>query len=430
MMTSTTENAGPSHGEFREPTKLDGEFRQGGSVLLAATIGSAGSLTSLGYYSLGSFIAPLQSEFGWNRGDVASSFLYTTIVMALLSPLMGLMIDRLGVRRTALVSIPALAVVFLALGRFQGSLTSFHLLYALAAIAGAGTTPISYTRAVNGAFDRSRGLALGISQAGIALAAIAVPLLMAVAIPHGWRTGYILLAVLTLVPWLFVFFGMRTPASQRARTAPASGYSVRDAIGTGVFWAVGISFAAIAVAISALVVHLVPLLRDAGVMPMRAAATASFIGVGVLVGRIAGGYLIDRFFAPFVATALFLLAACGCLMLLLGGTDMAVVAAGLMGFALGAEADLIAYITARYFGLARYGVLYSIIYSMFVLGGAIGPTLAGRSFDATGNYNAALWGVVTLLIAASFAIARLPRFEDFASRRAGVSTSPPTRSTP
>ena len=413
-----------------ETTAKGDEFRRSGGVLLAATIGSAGSLTSIGYYSLGSFIAPLQAEFGWKRGEVASAFLYTTVVLALISPLMGLMIDRLGVRRMALVSIPALAAVFFALGRFQGSLASFHLLYALAAIAGAGTTPISYTRAVNGAFDKSRGLALGISQAGIALAAIGVPLLMAAAIPYGWRAGYSLLAALTLVPWLFVLVGMRQPASKQAQPVDGPGHTVREALGTVVFWAVGLSFAAIAVAISALVVHLVPLLRDAGVSPMKAAATASFIGVGVLVGRIVGGYLIDRFFAPFVATTLFMLAAGGCLVLLLGGTDMAIVAAGLMGFALGAEADLIAYITARYFGLGRYGVLYSIIYSLFVLGGAIGPTLAGMSFDATGSYNTTLWAVVVVLTCASVAIAKLPRFETFASGKADSRKLPSQPLTP
>jgi len=57
---------------------------------------------------------------------------------------------------------------------------------------------------------------------------------------------------------------------------------------------------------------------------------------------------------------------------------------------------------------------------MFVVGAAVGPTLAGIAFDATGNYDLTLWGVITLLVAASIAIARLPRFEKFAAKQSAV----------
>src|SRR3954468_1790046 len=111
------------------------EFRQGWLLLLlAATLGSAAGLSSLPFYSLGTFIAPLQAEFGWGRGDVASSFLYTTVVLALISPGLGTLIDRVGVRPLALVSIPLLAAVLFAISRFEGSLLAFHGLYALAAV--------------------------------------------------------------------------------------------------------------------------------------------------------------------------------------------------------------------------------------------------------------------------------------------------------
>lgn len=405
----------------------EGEFRRAKALIVAATVGSTVSLSPLAFYSLGSFIAPLQAEFGWSRGDVASSFLYTTVVLALISPVLGVLIDRVGVRLLALISIPALAAVFFALGRFQGSLTSFHALYALAGIAGAGTTSISYTRAVNGAFDKSRGMALGIAQGGIALAAFGLPLLMAAAIPgYGWRTGYTLLGVLTLVAWPFVFFGVRDPVSKGpGKIELTEGFSVREALGTRVFWQVALPFAAIATAVSALIVHLVPLLRDAGLPAVEVALIASVVGVGSLAGRVAGGYLIDRFFAPYVAASLFLIAACGCLVLLLGGSSLAIVASGLMGFALGAEADLIAYITARYFGLAKYGVLYGIVFCLFILGAAAGPTLAGMSFDARGSYSVTLWSVFIVLVCGSIVIARLPRFEVFAKRSMHCQTARP-----
>lgn len=391
------------------------EFRRHGVLLLAATLGSAAGLSSVPYYSLGSFIQPLQDEYGWSRGDVASAFLYTTIVLAAISPFLGNMIDRIGTRLVALVSIPLLSAVLYTISRFDGTLNQFYMLYALAAFAGAGTTPINYTRAVNGAFDKARGFALGISQSGIAIAAITLPLLLAsIHKDYSWRTGYFVLSLLVLIPWPFVFFGLEKRKAQPVqKTAVAAGQR-GELFRSRVFWTVGLSFALIAVAVSALVVHMVPLLRDAGMSPMGAASTASLVGIGVLFGRLITGYLIDIFFAPYVAAFLFIGTAGGCLLLIYGGIGLVPVAAAMIGLALGAEADLIAYLTARYFGMARYAYVYGFIYAMFLVGTASGPALAGRAYDAAGNYTMTIWGVITLLIVGALAILTLPKFEKHA----------------
>lgn len=392
------------------------EFRRGWPPLLAATLGNAAGVSTVPFYSLGSFIAPLQTEFGWSRGDVSSAFLYTTTVLVVISPILGMLIDRFGVRILALVSIPLLSGVLVALSFIDGSVVLFHGLYGLAALVGGGTTPINYTRVVNDTFDKARGLALGISLAAVAMTAIGLPLLLAgINQSYSWRTGYLALAILALLPLPFVLLGIGKHEPKRSvRTQDDA--VVESGIRSPTFWIIGISFGLIAIAVSALVVHMVPLLRDAGMSPMAAASTASIIGFGVLGGRLVTGYLIDRIFAPYVAAPLFLSTAAGSLLLLYGGPSTAFVAAGLIGLSLGAEVDLIAYMTARYFGMARYGFNYAIIYVQFVLGAAVGPALAGRAFDLFGNYNIALGGIVTLLVAGSVGILCLPRFETVASR--------------
>jgi MFS family permease len=160
---------------------------------------------------------------------------------------------------------------------------------------------------------------------------------------------------------------------------------------TRVYWTIAAGFIAVATAVSALVIHMVPLLRDTGMPLSQAAAVASFIGVGVILGRVLVGWTIDRVFAPNVAAAVFLLTASGCALLNLGGAQTAPLAAFLIGFALGAEIDLIAYLTARYFGMKNYGFLYGSIYSMFSIGAAAGPAIVGRLYDLYGNYHIALW---------------------------------------
>ncbi|MCR0985538.1 MFS transporter [Roseomonas populi] len=389
------------------------EFRRGWPVLLAALLGSATGISVLPFYTLGTFIGPLQAEFGWGRGAIATSYLYTTLVLAVVAPLLGMLADRFGVRRVSLVAIPLFAVSLLLLGAFQGSLLHFQFAFGLMGLLGAGATPVNYTRAVNAAFHRARGMALGISLAGIGVAAMVLPVLLSsVNGAYGWRAGYLTLAVLALLPWPFVLlaFPRHLPPTGAQRQAAAA-----TALRSGTYWAMVLAFAAVAVAVSALIVHLVPLLRDAGLDAMGAARTASLVGVGVLVGRLAAGYLVDRLFAPLVAALFFAGAAAGCLLLAVGGVGLAPVAALAIGLSLGAEVDFMAFLTARYFGLARYATNYGVLYALFVLGGAVGPFLAGMSFDRTGNYAAVIWGVVALLLVAAAIMARLPRFADGAA---------------
>lgn len=394
------------------------EFRRGWPVLLAATVGCFSGLTTLPYYSLGSFIIPLQAAFGWGRGEISSSFLYLTLVLALTSPVLGYLIDRVGVRLVALVSIPLLSLVLLFISRFEGSVTAFHALYAAAALVGGGATPIAFSRAVNGNFVAARGLALGISLTGIGLAAVLLPSLLSIIIrDHGWRAGYQLIAALTLLPLPFVFFGFKTKAPVALRSRPA-GFAGSDVLRNGVFWRMSLAFAVSAVAVSALVVHMTPLLHDAGMSVAAVARTVSVIGLGVLGGRVVVGYLIDRFFSPYVAAILFCGTALGCVLLLFGGVALAPLAGMLTGLSLGAEVDLIAYMTSRYFGMKSYGFVYGIAYSIYAIGVSSGPALAGMSFDATRNYNAVLICAIALLIGAAFAMLRLPRFERFSDDRA------------
>ena len=394
----------------RSSEKIE-EFKSGWPLLVAATLGCGAGLTSLPYYSLGTFISPLGAEFGWSRGDIASAFLYTTLTLAALSPILGALIDRVGVRIFALVSIPMFSAILFALSRFDGPVAVFQALYALMAIVAIGTSPINYSRAVNGWFDKGRGLALGISQAGVGVAAIVLPgFLLKIEATYGWRAGFLALAIVALLPWPFVFFGIRERLTKVVPSnRPTSEY--QSAFKTVTFWTIGFAFAFVAVGIGALIVHMVPMLRDAGMTPAAAAGVASTIGFGVLGGRLAAGYMIDRLFAPYVAATLFIVTAIGCLLLIFQGPAVAPLAAVLIGFSIGAETDFMAFLTANYFGTTRYGRNYAVIYAMFAVGAAFGPALAGKAFDASGSYTSTLWGVVILLVVSSSALLTLPRYE-------------------
>ena len=389
------------------------EITAGWSLLLTATIACGTGVSSLIYYSFGLFIAPLQTAFHWSRGEVSSTLLYGSVGLVLAAPLLGWLTDKLGARRVALVAVPCFVAMLLVISRFDGGRAVFYGLFFALNVAGIGTSSILYTRAVAGSFQRARGMALGITLAGPGTAAIVLPMLMTKVIAdYGWRVGFVTLAVLALLPWPLVYFWLKPRAGEmrRASGTDVLGMGRREALRTRTFWTLAIGFAATAVACSALVVHMVPMLRDAGLDATYAARVASLIGSGVIIGRIGIGWLVDHLFAPYVAASIFLLTAGGCSLLMSGGASWAPQAAFLIGFALGAEVDLLAFMTARYFGLRHYGFLYATVYACFWMSSSLGPMIAGRLFDRYGNYQLTLAIVSGLMVFGAVASATLPRY--------------------
>jgi MFS family permease len=381
-------------------------------ILLTSLFGIGVGAASLLFYSIGVFFEPFQREFGWNRGQISGALICLTLGFVVSGPVVGWLVDRFGARIVALSSIPMLALTMIGLSKLGHSLPAFYALFFAAGSFGGGTTPVVYTRVVNANFISSRGLALGIVLAGTGIAALVLPPALAATIgASGWRDGFLLLAITAALAWPLVVLGFRGVAGA---TAPqqqlTDGAGRAEALKSRIFWTISVGFVAVAAAISGLVVHMVPLLHDTGMPLPQAAAIASFIGIGVILGRVLVGWTVDRVFAPFVAAAVFLLTASGCALLNLGGAPTAPVAAFLIGFALGAEIDLIAYLTARYFGLRNYGFLYGSIYSMFSIGAAAGPAIVGHLFDANGNYHTALWAMAACLVFGAVTVASLPRF--------------------
>jgi MFS family permease len=133
----------------------------------------------------------------------------------------------------------------------------------------------------------------------------------------------------------------------------------------------------------------------------------------VLLGRMGTGYLLDRLFAPRVAVAIFAAAALGFVLLLLGTIPLAFAGAFLAGLALGAELDIIAYLTSRYFGLRAFGAIYSSLVAAFALAGALGPLVMGAGFDRTGSYRGPL---IAFLFAALVAAALMTRLGPYRFR--------------
>ncbi len=378
------------------------EFRRGWRFVAGAALGAGFGLNGLPFYTLGLFLKPIAGEFGWTRAQVSVAAVCLMAGTAVGGPIIGLFADRVDVRRIGLISMAALSIGYLCMSLIGPDLTTFYAVLLGFALAGCGTTPIVWTRIVNGWFDAGRGLALALTLAGTGIAAIVGPLFVAaVAHSYGWRGAYVGLAVATaglaIAPVALLLRG--SAGAGAVSVAALEGMTLQAAVRTAAFWSILAAFFFVSAAVSGGIVHLAPLLTDAGAPLGLAAQLAGLMGVAVLTGRLVVGALLDRYQAKHVAGAFLAAPAAGCLLLANAGgsVPLAAVAASTFGLAAGAEVDLIAYLTSRYFGLKAYGRIYGFQLASFAVGAGAGPFAAGWVHDTFGSYRTALYAGAAML---------------------------------
>lgn len=389
----------------------------GWRVVAASAVALSMSIGPLLVYSFSLFVKPLTAEFGWTRGEVSVGSTLINLLGAVVAPMMGRLLDRWGSRRIMLLGHAGLGTTAVLLSLLTPHLWHFYLLYGLAGVIGAGSSPVPYARLVAQWFVRRRGTALGIVMAGVGAGSFAVPLLTAAAMAaYGWRGAYLLIGLLAVVvPVPLILVVMRESPAVTQKGAAPEGMSRRLAMRSGLYWRMTAAFFIVAMCSNAVLAHLSPLLVDAG-MPSSAAALAiSIFGLSAIVGRVGTGWLVDRIFAGRVAAVLFSGLAIGMALLAYGRLGYA--ASVLIGLALGAEVDIMPYLISRYFGFLAFGEIYGFTFSAFTLGMAIGPVVMGYGFDLAGGYRAPIGLLVCVLTLAIGIVWRLPEERRVTSAR-------------
>lgn len=395
----------------------DGELRRGWPLLAGCVLAMTVGVISLPGPAVGVFMTGLQRDFGWSRTGISLALSVGVGVIVLMSPVIGWLADRYREARILAVGMIGMAVSFVLFSRMNGSLAGFTLGYGLMMVVASGASTVPLARILNANFDRSRGVALGIAMVGTGLSGFLLPLLLApYAAREGWRAGFVAMAALVLlcvpvVLWLLRGARHAAPAAAGPAALPA-GVSFAQAARTTPFLLMALCFPLITLATVGVQVHFMALLADAGVSPSRAGAIASVSGITLIVVRLGTGWLVDRIFAPRVAAAMMAAAAICLALFALLGPGAAVLGAVCYGLAVGAEIDIIAYLTARYFGMRAYGRIYGCLYATVLIGSTFSPVLYGLCFDRLGSYTPALAASAVLLGIAAGLLLLLPRFPD------------------
>lgn len=396
---------------------------RGWQVVAASVVGLACGVATTVVALFGVFLGPLRAQFGWSLTDSYAALLITTFVAAFIAPLIGGFVDRFGARRIVLASFVCEALIFASFAWQSATLWTFYARYVAFALFGLGTSHVAFARVITLWFDRRRGLALGITLSGIGIGGVLWPLLAQLAVDRfGWRMAFVIIAIaiatiaLTLIGSLLIdspqIVGQLPdgddPANQQPRRTTAerkhpdgASRSLPEALRTRRYWLVLLTFFLIGMSVQSVMVHLIPLLKISGLSAMQAAFAQSLLFAAVTTGRLSTGALMDRFFAPRVAAAFLVAPLLGMAMLALGvHSSAAFCAALLLGLAVGAEVDVLAYLTSRNFGPKSFSQIYGTYYGVYSLSGGLGPLLTARSVDATGSYRIALLAHMSLLAVA------------------------------
>jgi predicted MFS family arabinose efflux permease len=374
------------------------EWKANWSLVLAASLGF--SFFTIMIASSGLFFEPLQAEFGWSRTLLSSGPSVASILTAVLGPFAGALIDRYGSRRVVLPGLVLTIASIMSFALTSGAELQWIGLWVIFGTVAVSIKSTAWTAAVLGVFDRSRGLALGLTLSGTAVAQIIVPpvanwLIMVV----GWREAFVWLALgwggLTLVTCAFFLFDAHDQNRAPRQTADAervdyalSGLTTREALRDSALWRLAISNFVVMSLTMGLTIHMFLILTEAGISRSSAAWLTSLSGVAGICGKLITGFLLDRFKPNWIGGITLGAAALAFLLLDVGRNSLPLIVIAMLvnGYAAGTKTQITGQLTAAYGGMKNFGKIYGVMAALMALAAGLGPTFAGAIYDYFGSY--------------------------------------------
>lgn len=350
---------------------------------------------SLFVYTYSVFVKPLAADFGWTREAISSGFAIAAIALGTVSPLLGRWIDRLGPRRIILTCMTIFGCAIASLSLLHSAVWQLYATCFVLGVVGNGAAHLAYSRSISTWFRQRLGTALAFVMAGAGLGAMILSVMaQAIISRFGWPAAYASLGGLALLlglPLSWRYIRDRGQIRRESDPVERSGMTWQQGIGSFAFWIVTAILFASSISMNGAITHLSALLTDRGITAREAALCVSILGGASLVGRVAAGGLLDRFFGPRVALGINLLTALG-IYLLAHASAFATggLAAVLIGIGAGGEAATTPYLLTRYFGIRSFSTLYGLTWTFYAAAGGIGPIILGRAFDKTGSYSSLL----------------------------------------
>ncbi len=390
-------------------------FFFGWVIIAVAFVTVAVGVTARTAFSL--MFPPIVDEFGWERGLAAGAFSFGFLVSAVVSPIVGRLMDARGPR-----FVIEMGVLLTGAGLLSATLitTPWQLYATLGLLVGTGANCMTYSvhsQFLPNWFVRRRALAIGIAFSGVGVGSMLIlPWLQSVILHAGWRSACFTLGIVTLVVLLPINLiiakrpqdlgllpdgeshGAAGPAAQRKSNVvdaewAAVQWTVRRAARTARFWWLVVGYFCGGYIWYAVQVHQTKYLVEIGFSPMEAAWSLGLVAMVAIPGQIALGALSDRYGREIVwslSSAGFAVCYVALLLLAVQPTQpllyLMVLSQGLLGYAFTA---MMGPIVLEIFEGPQFATIFSLTMTSLIGGGAVGPFVTGLLHDWTGNYDAA-----------------------------------------
>lgn len=373
-------------------------------VIAASAIALIVSVNTLVLTPLGVLMDPIAQDMGWERATVSNGLSIFAFSAALVMPFAGRLLDAYGIRKVGIPSVLLTMAMMVAIAFVPDNQGIWFAMFAVLGVVSVGQGGLTYMKVASEWIDKNRGLAVGIVGTGLATGQAVAPVISQslITVLGDWRMVFIALAILlgiVALPPLVLVVREPSPEEREAlgttrsigSTRELPGLTLGEAARTRQFWILLLTTLVLGCAVPGALVHMVPMLTDQGITPALAVTAMSLAGLAAMTGRLVGGLIIDRFHAPYVAAVVFFMPVVGFVLLsgVIGTTGLVLLGAILIGMAMGGESDLVSYMTSRYMGMKRFGLIYGIYYALLALGYAAGPFVFAIVQARTGTYTLA-----------------------------------------
>jgi MFS family permease len=405
-------------------------FYYGWVIVGVAFVTMALGVTARTSFSL--LMPPLIDEFGWDRGLVAGAFSFGFLVSAVISPIVGRVMDIRGPR---IVILTGVLVLTAGLALAPSIERPWQLYLTLGVLVGGGANMMTYTvhsQFLPNWFVERRGLAISIAFAGVGIGAIVLlPWLQSIIVSTGWRASCWAMGLLILFgagPLNLLVrkkpeeIGLLPDGKSRSPSAPgarqilkiidpnwaATTWTLGRAVRTGRFWWIVLGYFCALAAWYAVQVHQTKYLMEIGFTPLVAAWSLGVVSVAGIPGQIVLGALSDRLGREWIWTAGCAgFAICYAALIALEQVPsnvllyVMVLSQGFLGYAL---TSVMGPIVVEIFEGPHYGSIFGTITVALIGGGAAGPWLAGVIHDATGSYRLAFVLIIVACVISAAAV--------------------------
>lgn len=393
------------------------------------------------HYGFSVFVHPVLRELGWSMALISGAFSVYRLEAGVIAPLTGYLLDRIGPRKLVMSGALIMGSGFLYMSQVM---VIFHF-YVACFIISSGFSLASGTALgaplIGKWFVAKRGRALGVYYSSIGLGGLLVPLLAHLIALYGWRMTLLIMAPLTwIVPLPLSIILRRTPEEygllpdggsagysqdtlnpSTKKIALEDSFPFRKAISTAAFWILAFCFSVWQMTMSAIFVHLIPHLIAVGIEARVAAFVITFVTLMSLIGRMGFGWMSDLFSKKWILVIAFLVQPIG-ILALARVRELIDIIPFLLTYATsyGGLTVMRAAIVGEYYGRMNIGTIYGVMHGITILGGVVGPVIAGFFYDVRGNYDLAflVFAIANILSALLLAFIRKPKLSENNSKDA------------